>query len=125
MIFPKPNTVYDHTSDIPDRVHIYGQEKFFKPITTTTDFNREVSKLLHRMAELGLPARIDVPERCGIVILEDGVSVIGMLLNCMPFGSRTLWKKEFRQMKDMHAKWEAQAYEIVGKLVTYRGHCVG
>lgn len=39
-----------------------------------------------------------------------------MLLDWMPFGSRTLWKNEFREMKDLHAKWEAQAYEIVEKL---------
>lgn len=44
------------------------------------------------------------------------MSVIGMLLDWMPFGSRTLWKNEFREMKDLHAKWEAQVYEIVEKL---------
>lgn len=88
---------------------------FFKPITTTTDFSREVMKL-HRMAELGLPGRINVPELFGVVVLEDGVSVIGMLLDWMPFGARTLWRNEFRQMEDMHAKWEGQAYDIVGKL---------
>ena len=35
LIFPKPNTIYDHTGDIPDRVHTSGQEKVFEPITTS------------------------------------------------------------------------------------------
>ena len=46
---------------------MYGQEKFFKPITTTTDFNREVSKLLHRMAELGFQHASTSPNAAGLL----------------------------------------------------------
>ncbi|RJE21908.1 hypothetical protein PHISCL_05753 [Aspergillus sclerotialis] len=80
LIFPDPSGTYDYTCDVPRRVYVTGQEKFFKPITTSKDFEREVLKL-NRMIEFDLPGRINVPELFGIVVSEDGLSAIGMLLN--------------------------------------------
>lgn len=123
LIFPDPSDIYDYTCDVPRRVYAAGQDMVFKPITTSKDFAREVLEL-NRMTEFGLPGCINVPELFGIVISEDGLSAIGMLLNWMPFGSRTLWDEEFRQMEDMHSRWEAQVSKIVVK-TTCCWHCVG
>ena len=86
-----------------------------KPLITFEDFNRELTNL-DRISQAGLIGQIKVQELFGIVVSEDETLAIGILLNWMPFDSRTLWKKEFRLMKDSHLKWETQIKETVLKL---------
>ena len=93
---------------------------FFKPRVEMREpeLEREI-KIMSRIEETGLRARIRVPELRGIVVSgEKGETAVGFLMSLIisPESGHDLQSQAFWALPELHKKWEEQVTAITKEL---------